>query len=195
MKILAFVDLHGNSSVLKKIIKKSKNADLLICAGDISEFGFNLKKLLSTFDKLNKPMLILPGNHEDEEELENLCTLFKNIIYIHRKTYLFKDYLFFGDGSGGFSQTNKDLEQFAKTINSKEKLIFITHSPPYNTKLDFIPYLGHRGCKSVRKVIENLKPILHICGHFHESEYMIDKIKSTKTINPGPEGMIVDLPS
>ena len=194
MKILAFVDIHSNPSILKKIIQKSKKVDLLICAGDISEFGFNLKKLLFTLNKLNKPLLIIPGNHEDDEELESLCKLFKNIVYLNKKVYTLNNYNFFGDGSGGFSQHNKDLERFAKTIKPKENLIFVTHSPPFNTKLDLIPYLGHKGCKSIRKVIETLKPSLHFCGHFHESEYIVDKIKTTKTVNPGPEGMIFEVP-
>ena len=66
MKILAFVDTHGSDKAINKIREKAKkeNADILICAGDVSVFEQNLEKILKKLDSLNKPVLIIPGNHD-----------------------------------------------------------------------------------------------------------------------------------
>ena len=46
MKILTFVDTHGNQTAIKRLANLSKKADLLICAGDLTEFGANLNEYL-----------------------------------------------------------------------------------------------------------------------------------------------------
>ena len=55
MKILAFADTHGNKKDLKKLEKKSKDADILVCVGDLTWFGKDLEKLLR---RLAKSILI-----------------------------------------------------------------------------------------------------------------------------------------
>ncbi len=44
MKVLAFADMHSDTEALKVLIKASKEVDMIICAGDISTFGKDLKK-------------------------------------------------------------------------------------------------------------------------------------------------------
>jgi hypothetical protein len=196
MKLLAFVDVHGNKRALKSIISKSKkkNPDLLICAGDISLFGRDLKKIISQFKKLDKPLIILPGNHEEGENLRKICSKFKFIIYLHKASYKINDYLFFGYGGGGFSMKDKGFERlsekFRKTIK-KEKVILVTHAPVYRTRLDIIPGLGHRGNKSIRRFVKKVKPVLVICGHFHENNGVVDTLGKTIIMNPGPYGKII----
>ena len=55
MKLLAFTDLHGSKKSTDLIIKKAKkeNPDFLVCTGDISDWGKNVKKILSNFKDLN----------------------------------------------------------------------------------------------------------------------------------------------
>jgi Icc-related predicted phosphoesterase len=48
----------------------------------------------------------------------------------------------------------------------------------------------HAGNKTVRKVIERIKPILAISGHLHECAG-IDKIGKTVVINPGHNGRVI----
>jgi len=102
MKILAFVDLHGSARALEKIKTQSKQADIIVCAGDISIFENNLDKLLLELNKLKKPVLIIPGNHEEDSGLSELTNMFDNITDIHKKTFIKEDYLFLGYGGSGF---------------------------------------------------------------------------------------------
>jgi len=193
MKILAFVDLHGNLKKLGEIKKKAKNADIVVCAGDLSIFGAELDWLMAELNDIGKKTLILHGNHETEEEIKALCTLFENLEFIHKKTYEFQGYTFIGWGGGGFSLVDKEFERFTNKINEKikgKKTVLVTHAPPYNTKVDYI-YKQHAGNKSIRKFIETKQPKINICGHLHETANKKDKIKKTLVINPGAEGKIL----
>jgi len=109
--------------------------------------------------------------------------------------YRFGNYVFFGYGGGGFSQIDKSLERimkkFKKSLKKGDKIIFVSHAPPYNTKCDLILGHGNVGSKSVRKFIEEFKPLYNINGHIHECFSRRDKIGETVVINPGPEGKIL----
>ena len=198
MKILAFTDTHANKLALNKIKEKvvKYKPDLMICCGDLSIFGSGLEQTAKFLNSLDIRLLIIPGNHESPGEIKEICSKNKNIINLHRGMYEDGDYLFFGWGTGGFSFIEEEFEkiakQFKKSHDKSKKLIFITHAPIYGTKLDLLSF-GHRGCKSTRKFIEEVQPILTLCGHFHETFKQQDKIKKTLIINPGPDGMLIEL--
>ena len=197
MKILAFVDLHSSKKNLLEIIKKSKDVDLLICAGDLLDWGSNFKSIIKSLEKTKKPLLIIHGNHESKELINKASVNNPFLIPIHKKIYILDKYAFVGYGGEGFSEYYPDLERlipkFKKEIQKNKKIIFISHAPPYNTKVDFLPHLGHRGSKTLRTFIKELKPILHICGHFHETAENKDYLGKTLIINPGPKGKIINL--
>ncbi len=198
MKILIFTDLHCNYKSLKIIEKKVNNEkpELIICCGDFSIFGNGLNDVAKKINSFEIKTLIIPGNHETPQEIENLCKKYKNLFNLHEKIYKYKEWIFFGFGTGGFSLIEPRLENLInklnKILNNKKNLIFITHAPIYNTKLDYL-YEEHRGCKSSRKFIEKFKPEYTFCGHFHENENKNDKIKETLIINPGDKGIIINL--
>ncbi|MDP2908595.1 MAG: metallophosphoesterase family protein [Nanoarchaeota archaeon] len=195
MKILAFVDTHGNMEAIKRLLLKGEGVDLIVCAGDISNFGNNLKGLVAKFQKLKTPMLIIHGNHESEEQMKELAKEFPWLIFLHKGSYQINGYCFFGYGGGGFStedlQYEKTASRFRKTLKKDVKLVIITHGPPYGTRCDFLSHQGHRGCRSYTKIDKELKPVLHICGHLHETASMRDRIGDTLVINPGAEGKII----
>ncbi len=195
MKILAFSDLHGNKKVFNKLIEKSKRCDLIVCAGDISIFSINLEKIISKFKTTKKQLLIIPGNHESPHSLEKIKEDF--LIPLHKNLYRIDNIVFIGYGTDGFSLVDKEFEVFIDKIKLKlkndDKLILVTHGPPYGTKLDFLPYFEHVGNKSYRKAIISLRPFLHICGHLHENFNKKDKLVNTFIINPGPEGKIINI--
>jgi Icc-related predicted phosphoesterase len=196
MKILCFVDLHGNAPVLKKLIERAKkdDIDLVVCAGDISVFGDGLNKLVGIAAKVAKPFLIIPGNHEDSDEISKACKPYKNCINIHKKAFRGTGFVVLGYGGGGFSKVDKKFEKvassFKKIIKDNEKVILVTHAPPHNTKVDMINKVPC-GNKSIRKFIYEAKPNFVICGHLHENAGKMDALGKTKVINPGYKGKII----
>jgi hypothetical protein len=180
---------------MKTLIKASKDVDMIICAGDISWFGRDLKKILKTFDKLKTPMFLVPGNHEDES-LEKKCEKLKHITYAHKALYQHKEYSFLFYGLNGFSTEDEYAKKFFDTamedVKKNQIVIFISHGPPHNTKLDNIDG-GHYGDKELRKAILKYKPQLFICGHFHDNFGKQQVLKHTLLLNPGPTGKILEI--
>jgi len=198
MKILSFVDIHGNLSALRKIIERGKKKDIevVVCAGDITIFGSKLKSIIGKLNKVKKPVLIIPGNHEDDEDIKKVCAMFENCVNLHKKGFRKGNYLFLGYGGGGFSLVDKGFEKiakkFKKMIKKDDKVVLVTHAPPYNTNVDKI---SKKSCgnKSIRRFIYEAKPDLVICGHLHECSGKQDMIRKTRIINPGYKGKAIVL--
>jgi uncharacterized protein len=195
MKILAFVDSHGDRKFLNEVIKKSKKADIVVCGGDITWFGKDLDKILKKLSKIDKIILMIQGNHEEGEGLEKKCRKYKNIRYLHQKSFRMGKKVFFGYGEGNFAREDKRFErgvkEFKKTLKKDDEVILITHGNPYKTKFDLLYDDTHVGNKSFNRAIKWLKPVLYICGHLHENTYVKDVIGSTLVINPGPDGTML----
>ena len=70
------------------------------------------------------------------------------------------------------SSIEKELEALTHNIPS-DKLILVTHTPPYNTNCDYTNgkdgKLIHVGSKAVRKIIEKRQPLLSLHGHIHDT--------------------------
>ena len=166
MKLLAFTDLHLSSIALKKIkskIKKNK-PDLLVCAGDVSIFEEGLDFILNKLNKLKKKVFLINGNHETDKVMKKLCSKYNNLIFIHKKHYKHNNNIFLGYGGSGFALIEpgfyKTGEKFSKIIkkNKGKKIIFITHAPPYKTKLDLM-IDHHCGNKTFRNFIIFIRSI------------------------------------
>ena len=95
----------------------------------------------------------------------------------------------------------KKFEPMIQKIQNMETSVFNFHCPPYNTPIDVAPELDatlkpvvrgggvsmiHVGSTTVRKLIEQYKPLLGLHGHIHESRGFV-KIGRTLCINPGSE--------
>ena len=198
MKILAFVDMHGSLTAFEKIKSKAEKADIIVCCGDFTIFEQGLEHFLNVFNKLNKPFLLIHGNHEEDQVLAHLSKQYSNIHFIHNNHFVKDDVLFLAWGGGGFSMHDTDFEKQIKKFkglidkNKDKAVVFISHAPPYKTKLDYIVG-NHNGNKSFRKFIEENRISLSLCGHFHENKDKIDKIGKTTIINPGPNGALINL--
>ena len=197
MKLLAFTDLHlslTNFAKIEKLAKKEK-PDFVICCGDISIFEDNLDFIIKKLASLKFRILAINGNHEDEAVMSRLCSKYPNVNFIHRKSYVYGNYQFFGYGGDGFSHVDEDFEQLAKAFKrfakKDTKKILVTHAPPYGTKLDILYDDEHHGNYSIRKFIDDMKPNLALCGHFHENFRVKQKLGHTVIVNPGPAGTIV----
>lgn len=195
MKVLIFVDLHGKTSWINNILKKALKADILVGAGDYTVWGRDLDKIMNAFNALKKPVVVVHGNHETFQDLKNATNGLDNIILAHHKNVLVKGINFFGHGGGGFSDISKSLERvFDRAVKclKKHPSVFITHEPPWNTKLDIIQH-QHVGNITVRNIIEKAKPDLVVTGHLHENHDVVDWMSHSLIVNPGFEGMILNI--
>jgi uncharacterized protein len=205
MKLLVFSDLHGDALALKNLEVKSKEVDIILCAGDFTIFSNDILKILKTMNSWKKPVFIIPGNHECSEEVQMLCLPYNNLHFINEMGYEMDNIFILGIEGNGFTYEDLYFEEISKrfisVINDRRKhfkslnmpfhYILLNHAPPYNTNCDFLGDGMYCGNLSVRKFIEKTKPDLAVCGHIHETFNTIDNINNTVVINPGPKGRII----
>ncbi len=197
MKFLSFTDLHEDKAQLRQLVNRVKQDDIdfVICCGDISNFGSGLTNVLEAFDKIGKNFYVIPGNHEENLEWAKIVAKYPNCVDLHLQAIEFEEYVLLGYGGGGFAQEDKEFRKVARRWYGKykgKKTILVTHGPPFGTKLDLLEN-RHVGNIDYRKFIQRIKPKLAISGHLHETVGEIDEINETKLINPGWEGMMVEL--
>jgi Icc-related predicted phosphoesterase len=88
----------------------------------------------------------------------------------------------------GRGTIQEDLNRLPKPLCHK-RAIYIMHSPPFGTRLDFAQGEKSVGSRSIKAFIEKGQPFLTLHGHIHESPQLsgayFDRIGKTLSINPG----------
>jgi len=198
MKFLAFTDIHEDKKAVKALVKRAKEDDIdfIVSTGDISNFGAGLRYNIKSFSTLGKKFYVIPGNHEEEGSmLDDVTKDFPDCINLDRKVARIGNYIFLGYGGDGFSMADPAFRKISRDWYGKfngKKIVLLTHGPPYGTKLDKISgdFVGN---KDYRKFIERIKPKIAISGHLHETVGKKDKIGKTALVNPGWDGMVIEL--
>ncbi|MFA6023323.1 MAG: metallophosphoesterase [Candidatus Pacearchaeota archaeon] len=201
-KILAAGDIHGDTALTKRLAAKAKkeNVDLVILTGDLTFIEQSTDNLIGPFAKVNKQVLLIPGNHETIATANFLSEVYDNAKNIHGYAAKFGNIGIFGAGGaniGPFSRLKEselyDLlsQGFSKVKDSKIKIL-VTHVHPSNTLIEkftqFFP-----GSSGVEKAIKRFKPDIALCSHVHEAWGIEEKIGNTKLFNVGREGKIIEV--
>ena len=199
MRILVIADVHGEISALTKMIAKleMENFDVVVCPGDFSDTnnipeGYSqldiseivVQKLLS----LKKPVLCVPGNHDPYEILDVFDEYGVNL-HGAAKKIMGMEFVGFGGAltpfNTPFEPTEEEITACLKKFKAGGKgIVFVTHSPPFGTKLDMVSSGAHTGSKAIRDFITERQPILAVSAHIHESAGT-DKLGSATLFYPG----------
>lgn len=199
MKILAIGDIHGEKTLIKKILSltKKENPDLIVLAGDMTFAEQNLEETMNYFAKLKKDILVIPGNHETQAAINFLEKIHPNIKNIHGKHFVKNNIGFFGAGGGDVVLhlvSEKDVSDLLKKGHNKikniEKKVMITHMHPKGSKSEAS---GFPGFKSISKAIYEFQPNLVLNAHIHETGGAYDKFKDTKVINVARNPAIIEI--
>ncbi len=188
IKVLAIGDIHGEPLFLKRIVSEAlkNNVDLILLLGDLTNDQSLNEIFFKPLLKLNKQILIIPGNHELNKTIKFLSKspLVKDI---HGKAFVFKDVGIFGAGGGDIGEfvlsedkIFKLLKKGHDKISSLEKKIMITHIHPRGSTSEFSGFLGST---AVTKAIKLFKPTLLLSAHIHEAGGLEEDIYNTKFIN------------
>jgi Icc-related predicted phosphoesterase len=190
MRITCISDTHTRQQAL--ILP---GGDTLIHAGDIMGSGYSLPELtdflwwFSSQDYTHK--ILVAGNHDRIFDIEPELALdalkkFPDITYLQDESCIVDGIKFYGSpwtpafGSWAF-QLYDDLE--AEKIYNKvpeDTSVLITHGPAFGRLDEIEPPLmpgaspGHLGCKVLARLIDRIKPELHVCGHIHSGRGVIN---------------------
>ncbi len=87
-----------------------------------------------------------------------------------------------------------DLKGFIEYLNDNphNRMIYVMHSPPYDTMLDRLYNSQPAGSRAIKKFIEKTQPLITLHGHIHESPVISntywEMIGTTISVNPGQVG-------
>ncbi len=198
MKILAISDVHGDRHFIKEMAEKGaeEKVDLVILAGDLADHDGNVSGLIGPFKEKGLEVAVIPGNHEGLAEVAFLKEKY-GIKNLHGYVLKIGDVGIFGCGYADVGIHQLSEEEFFQTLKKAhdslkdvKKKLMVTHVQPSDSILGLGIFPGSTG---VRKAIEELKPDLHICGHVHETHGIEEVIGSTRVINVGKTGRIIEL--
>ena len=197
LRVLAASDIHGDTSLAKKLAKKAEKekVDLVVLCGDLTA-PTETSNLIKPFKDIKKKVLLIPGNHDSFATADFLAEIY-GVKNIHGYSVKYDDVGFFGAGGADLGPgriTEKELMTTLKKaysgLKGTKKKIMVTHMHPSKSKSEFS---GFPGSKSLTKAIEKFKPDFLIHGHIHEAEGIEEKLGTTKIINVGRKGKVIEI--
>jgi len=199
MKLLAFTDFHASIVALRKVRENilRHKPDLAVCCGDLTVFEQNIVSVMRVLGSLPVKLLLIHGNHERPHVVARLAKKYKNIIWLHKRTYQVGDVLFVGYGGQGFVRRDLEFERFMRSndtdVRKAGRVVLVTHQPPFKTKLDrlYWSYVGNESFSASIKKYKNI--VLALSGHIHETFGKKDKLGNALVLNPGPFGTIIEV--
>jgi Icc-related predicted phosphoesterase len=190
MTITVISDTHG----LHRRIRNIPSADMLVHAGDVSNYGEEHQVLdfLDWFSNQPHPYKIfIAGNHDFFFEQENEKYIQKNIpaniIYLNDSGCEVEGIKIYGSPitpefmDWAFNRKRgKDIKKHWDKIPSDTNIL-ITHGPPFGI-LDTNKNQHKTGCEDLLKTVQKIKPKYHLFGHIHEA-YGIKSVGITTFVN------------
>jgi hypothetical protein len=189
MRITVISDTHTKHGLIP--LTDLPGGDLIICAGDIMNSGYNRNDIWDFCHWFNlldqyQDKLFIAGNHDrmfenHPEDVKEWVDKFGNIIYLQDDGYDIYD--LDTDTSTKIYGSPWQPEFYAWAFNLPKNGIqlagkweaipnntdiLITHGPAFGT-LDTVagrPW-DNLGCELLAQRIEVIKPKIHVCGHIH----------------------------
>jgi Icc-related predicted phosphoesterase len=197
MKLLIFSDIHGNVKALERLV--ATPADAYVVAGDLATFSRGLEKMGPILKQAAAPVYVMPGNHESELEIAEFCQQY-GFEFFHKRVIEWAGRHVAGLGYSNITPFNTPGEysepEFAERLApwaELKPLVLICHCPPLNTRLDRAGEGRHFGSPTIARFIDEHQPEWFFCGHIHEAEGANVTLGSTRAINVGKRGYLLDL--
>ncbi len=194
MIIIALADIHNNLTYLTQIADRLSTADLVLIAGDITNFGdwAQAKQIIGQIRQHNPNILAVPGNC-DRPEVDDYLTSEGINLELNCITVAGVPFVGLGGSLPCHGSTPNEMldDDFTTSLAALEALlpadgrfVLVTHEPPVGTTIDMVGG-RHIGSGAVRSFIEKTQPLLAVSGHVHEASGT-DSLGRTTIINPGP---------
>jgi Icc-related predicted phosphoesterase len=197
VKVLIFSDIHGDLRALARIV--AQPAGLYICAGDLATFQKGLEKCGQALEPLGDKLWVLPGNHETHDDIGEFCRKY-GFVDFHRRVLQTGSTPWAGLGYSNITPfhtpgeyTEEEISEELAAFNGMAGLHLVIHVPPYDTRLDEFAPGKHAGSPALRAWVQREQPAYLFCGHIHETAGLSDQIGTTKCINVGKEGYLLEI--
>ncbi len=173
--VLHVSDAHCATERLGAILERAPQHDLVVATGDFQCLD-TAEALLS---RARAPVVAVTGNMDDTSiarRLEEAGALLDGRYRAVAGLVL--------AGVGG-----RDPASSLEALRGRERpsggpLVLVTHHPPKG--LVDRSFIGiHAGLRELRELLEELRPVAHLCGHIHEARGTA-RLGHTLVVNAGP---------
>jgi len=193
MRILLLSDIHDNEGMLERILR-AEEYDIIVISGDFTYYR-DLDYVVGVIERVSRfsDVYFVPGNCDPRGLLatENIGEA-KNL---HLKIYDVGEFYIGGVGGSNITpfdtriefterQIYEMLEIYRARREILDRLVLVTHVPPYGT-LDKLASGVHVGSIELRRFVDEYSPLAVVSGHIHESLGIVE-IGDTVIVNPGP---------
>ncbi len=195
MRLVVITDIHDSLDHAEALRLSGRDADALVVCGDFTTFG-GRDRIQIVADQVrfaDKPCYFVFGNCDAVGSDEALvgCQNLNGRVVAHG------DWLLAGVGGslpcpsrtpGEYREAHytRVLEGIRNACEGQfERLILVSHQPPYGTEADRLPTGRHVGCRALRKFIDIVQPACCLTGHIHEAASR-SLVGRTVVLNPGP---------
>lgn len=204
--VFAFTDPHGKTRHAEAVILalETRDVDGIVASGDLTYFGMMEPKFCEKLKSLNRPIYCIPGNHESDEQMQELKLWNKFWIDVSYRIVDAGAFLIGGipGTSEWWADRKVDWEVVSQTVllldppHRDKPFILLVHISPSGCGIDGIrhgsPDSG--GSATAREVILRLKPDLVVTGHYHQDFGQMGYLSGIQIQNPGPNGSFIDIP-
>ncbi|HDS59466.1 MAG TPA: hypothetical protein ENN54_04150 [Thermoplasmatales archaeon] len=163
MLIQAAADFHGKQQRYAAFREEAERhgPDVAVLAGDVDDSPHFYRLL----EQLTLPVLVVHGNMDHPDIRKRVEE--KGGFFLHGRVHTLGGLRFAGLGGGKPSSeiTEEGQPQEEKKVADVD--VLVTHVPPRGS-LDKTMLGMHIGSPWVRRLVEQKKPRLVICGHVHE---------------------------
>ena len=73
MRLLLCSHIHCDKAAAERLVDLSKDADVLVCAGDLAVKRQGLQEMVDVMSATSTPAVLVAGNGESTEELRKAC--------------------------------------------------------------------------------------------------------------------------
>jgi Icc-related predicted phosphoesterase len=198
MRLLLCSDIHCDLGAARRLVERSPEFDVLVCAGDLGVMRTGLEKTVAVLAEASVPAVLVAGNGESHEELADACASWPSARVLHGTGCEIDGVQFWGLGGAipvtPFGAWSYDLteERAAELLaGCPEGGVLVTHSPPFG----HVDGTGgrHLGSRAVLEAIERVSPRLVVCGHIHACWTEESRVGDTQVINAGPGGVSIEI--
>ena len=197
-KILAASDLHQDIDAVKKLAKvaEKERVGTVVLAGDLTYFDDDVSGMVGPLKGKSRQVVFVPGNHDSDATAAFVAEKYK-VTNLQDRAVVIDGIGFFGCGGanvGPYFMTEKEigetLERGFSYIKDAKKKVMVTHMHAANTMVEQFSF---KGSKAVRKAIEKFRPDIHLSGHIHETEGLVEDIGPTRSYSIGKSGRIISI--
>lgn len=182
LKVLLVSDLQSNPVGVEfiKALANKMRVDLIIDAGDLTDFGSPLETHLAEgLMEINLPYVFTPGNHDTADTVEFVKTM-PNSIILNGQVVDVRGLHILGNADPLSSSTEVIMErqEYNQLLEKQAEELMTT---PSDQDVDLV--VVHN--PSVAKRLAGTYPLI-VTGHTHQQS--IESLKGTIILNPGSSG-------